>query len=142
MNFRSGLILVGLATFFTLASVEAQEPVDNSYTALAQANLEQARSAQDSTVAATTYQRALDLSLDGIAADTMNSQSYFLAARAYMGLGRYVEADEAFSKAEELWPEYVEETMLHRESGWVDTYNQGLEFTASDEVLGRLEGIV
>ena len=35
MNFRSGLILVGWAMLGATTSGEAQEPVDNSYTALA-----------------------------------------------------------------------------------------------------------
>ncbi|GMR12873.1 MAG: hypothetical protein BMS9Abin29_1067 [Gemmatimonadota bacterium] len=133
MNLRLGLILAGLGTFAVTASVEAQEPVDNSFTALAAANLESARTSPLPADAEVAYRRALELALDGIDAAPMNSQSHFQAARAYMGLGRYAEADSAFSRAEELWPEYLEETLLYRENGWVKAYNNALEFVDSDE---------
>ncbi len=133
MNFRLGLILAGLGTFIVTTSVEAQKPKDTAFTALASANLEAARTAALPTDAEAAYQKALELARDGIQADSMNSQSYFQAARAYMGLGRYAEADSAFNKAEELWPEYLEETLLYRENGWVEAYNDALALAASDE---------
>lgn len=133
MNFRLGLILAGSTVLFATTSVEAQEPVDNSFTALASVNLEAARTALLPTDAAISYQKALDLALDGIAAAPTNSRSHFQAARAYMGLGRYAEADTSYSKAEELWPDYLEETLLYRENGWVEMYNQGLDITDVDE---------
>ena len=85
MNFRLGLILVGLGTFFVTTSVEAQEPVDNRFTALASANLENARAALDPIEAEAAFQKALGLALNGIQSDPLNSQSHFQAARAYMG---------------------------------------------------------
>ena len=133
MNFRLGLILAGSTVLFATTSVEAQEPVDNSFTALASVNLEAARTALLPIDAEVSYQKALGLALDGIAASPTNSQSHFQAARAYMGLGRYAEADTSYSKAEELWPDYLEETLLYRENGWVEMYNQGLDITDVDE---------
>ncbi len=135
MNFRLGLILAGLGTFFVTTSVEAQEPVDNSFTALASVNLEAARTAMLPVDAQAAYQKALDLALEGIQAVPRNSQSHFQAGRAYMGLGRYAEADSSYSRAEELWPEYLEDTLLHRENGWVEVYNEALELTDVDEQM-------
>ncbi|MCH7565922.1 MAG: tetratricopeptide repeat protein [Gemmatimonadetes bacterium] len=133
MNFRLGLILAGSAMVFVSTSVEAQEPLDNKYTGLASISLEAARTAMLPIEAAAAYQKALDLALDGIAELPMNSQSHLQAARAYMGLGRYTEADASFSRTEELWPDYLEETLLFRESGWVDAYNEALELREVDE---------
>ena len=133
MNFRLGLILAGSAMVFVTTSVEAQEPLDNKYTGLASISLEAARTAMLPIEAAAAYQKALDLALDGIAELPMNSQSHFQAARAYIGLGRYTEADASFSRTEELWPDYLEETLLFRESGWVDMYNEALELREVDE---------
>ncbi len=120
MNFRLGLILAGLGTFFVTTSVEAQKPVDNGFTALASANLETARTAELPVDAEVAYQKALDLALDGIEAAPLNSLSHFQAARAYMGLGRYVEADSSYSRAETLWPDYLEDILIRRENGWVE----------------------
>lgn len=133
MNFRLGLILAGSAVLCAATSVEAQEPEDNKFTGLASISLEIARTAMLPIDATVAYQKALDLALDGIRALPMNSQSHFQAARAYMGLGRYAEADSSFSKAEELWPEYLDETLLHRENGWVEAYNEALELADVDE---------
>ena len=133
MNFRLGLILAGLGTFFVTTSVEAQKPVDNGFTALASANLETARTAELPVDAEVAYQKALELALDGIEAAPLNSLSHFQAGRAYMGLGRYAEADSSFSQAEALWPDYLEDTLLHRENGWVEAYNAALGFTDVDE---------
>lgn len=133
MNFRLGFILAGIATLCATASAGAQEPVNNRFTALAMASLEQARAAMDSSVAVTAYQRVVDLSLDGVLADPRNSQSHFHLGIAYMGLGLYVEADESFSKAEEMWPDYLEETAVYRENGWAMAYNEGLTLMDSDD---------
>ena len=133
MDFRSRLILVGVATLFTTASVDAQQPVDNSFTGLALVSLEQARSAGDSVTEAEAYGRALGMALDGIRSDPENSQSHAQAGQAYIGLGRYEEAVTAFDTAVELWPDYLNETMSYRENGWVNSYNKAIEYLDSDE---------
>ncbi|RMH13785.1 MAG: tetratricopeptide repeat protein, partial [Gemmatimonadetes bacterium] len=73
---------------------------------------------------------ALQISLDGIAADPDNPQSYFHAGVAYLGLKQYAQADSMLDKAEWIWPEYIEQIEPFRENAWIQAYN---------DALGRIE---
>lgn len=135
MTLRMGLILAGFTALLVTAPISAQEPPrNNSYTALAAAHLQEAQAAVgDDVAAAAAYERALGLSTDGIQSDPTNPQSHFHAGLALVGLGRYLEADSAFTRAEELWPEYLEETVLYRENGWIMAYNEGIGLMGTDD---------
>jgi tetratricopeptide (TPR) repeat protein len=71
--------------------------------------------------------RALELALEGIAADSTNPIHYFLAGVAYARLGRYESADSSFSAAQRIYPAYELDIEPEREAAWVSAFNAGVE---------------
>ena len=71
--------------------------------------------------------RALNLALEGIAADSTNPIHYFLAGAAYTRLGQFADADAMFRDAEGIYPAYEIEIEPEREAAWVQAFNAGIE---------------
>lgn len=71
--------------------------------------------------------RALQLALEGIAADSTNPIHYFLAGVSHARLGNYESADSMFSEAERIYPAYELQVEPERESAWVQAFNAGIE---------------
>ena len=71
--------------------------------------------------------RALELALEGVAADTANPIHYFLAGTAYARLGRYAEADRMLSTAERIYPAYELDVEPERAAAWAAAFNLGVE---------------
>jgi len=78
--------------------------------------------------------RALDLALEGVAADSANPIHYFLAGTAYARLDRPSEAAEMFGRAERIYPAYELDIEPEREAAWAAAFNAGLEaYEVGDE---------
>ena len=73
------------------------------------------------------YQEALTAALRAVNEDPNNPLAYLLAGRSHIGVGSYLAADSMLTRAEELWPEYLEETAAHRENAWITLFNESLE---------------
>jgi tetratricopeptide (TPR) repeat protein len=71
--------------------------------------------------------RALALSLEGIAADSTNPIHYFLAGVSHARLGNYASADSMFDVAERIYPAYEQQVEPEREAAWVLAFNAGIE---------------
>jgi tetratricopeptide (TPR) repeat protein len=142
MNIRGGLILTGLMMAGFAGPAFAQDPEDDNYTDLAAVHLQEAQNNEDDVEAAASYERALEILLDGIADRPKNSKLYFYAGIAHLGLQHYAEADRMFDRAEEMFPEYLTEpdgTDLYRENGWIQAYNAGLEQLNAGNEAGAVE---
>ncbi|MGE0160921.1 MAG: tetratricopeptide repeat protein [Gemmatimonadales bacterium] len=83
--------------------------------------------------------RALDLALEGIAADSTNPIHYFLAGVSYARLGRFASADSMFSSAERIYPAYELQVEPERESAWVQAFNAGIEAFDGGDWEGTIE---
>ncbi len=105
---------------------EGEPPRDNEHTAEAELFLFQAQQA-DGDDARQFYEQVLEAAYAGIEADPENSQSYFQAGVAYLGLEEYEQAGEMLDRAEEIYPRYVIDTELLREEAWIEAYNDGVE---------------
>lgn len=81
-------------------------------------------------------ERALELALEGLAADSTNPAHWFVAGVAHARLGQYEEADHKLAEAQRLYPAYELDTEPERESAWTEAFNRG---TAAYEI-GDLEG--
>ena len=73
------------------------------------------------------YRQAMDHLRPAMTSDADNAQVWLLAGMALAGLGELVEADQAFTRAEQLHPEYAEQIMSERESAWVVAFNKGIQ---------------
>lgn len=109
------------------------QPRDNDHTNSAELFLAQAVGAVDAADEAAKYRLALESAQAGIMADPNNPRSYFQAAQSFVGLEDFAGADSMFTKAEELYPDYVGETTPWREQGWIKAFNAGIvPFNAGD----------
>lgn len=143
MKVRYGLVLVtviammaggcasggGSASSGSVASrAEEGLPIrDNSNTRNADLFLMQAMQQGDEAQQQQRYQQALDAALAGITQSPDNPKSYFQAGQAYIGLGDYAAADSMLTRAEEMRPAYASETVVYREQGWINLYNDAIQ---------------
>jgi tetratricopeptide (TPR) repeat protein len=101
-------------------------PKNTKFSNSAQLLLAQAGGTEDSAKAAGLYQQALAQAEQGIAADSTNPVHYFIAGSAYAGLGEFDKANDAWNRAEQIYPAYVEEIDPLRESAWANAFNAGI----------------
>jgi len=85
------------------------------------------------------YDRALELLDEGRALEPDNPIHHYLAGWAEAMRGNYVEADEAFRVARELYPAYELEIEPRRESAWAEAYNAGIEAYAEGDIDGAIQ---
>jgi tetratricopeptide (TPR) repeat protein len=71
--------------------------------------------------------RALEIALEGIAADSMNPIHYFLAGAAQLRLNQYEDAHRTFTRAESLYPAYQLQIEPQRMAAWVQAYDRGVQ---------------
>ena len=83
--------------------------------------------------------RALQLVLEGIEADSANPIHYYLAGTAYARLGDEVAAGEMFAVAERLYPAYQLDIEPERERAWAIAFNEGIEAFDEGDVDRAIE---
>ncbi|TVP78049.1 MAG: hypothetical protein EA352_02665 [Gemmatimonadales bacterium] len=119
---------------------EGTEPVDNEY--VAEALLFQSQAAQLDEEEEEEFQRLMQRTLEsaqqGIESYPDNPQHYFQAGEAYFGMGDYEAAAEMFDRAEELYPRYIWETLLYRETAWVEIFNEGIDMLEAGDRDGAV----
>lgn len=108
---------------------EGTEPVDNEL--VAEAMLYQSQAAgldeEEEEEFERLMVRMLEAAQQGIEEYPDNPQHYFQAGEAYFGLEDYEAAAEMFDQAEELYPRYIWESLLYRETAWVEIFNEGID---------------
>lgn len=136
MKIRSGMILMvaavalGGCTGATAGAGPAAGPTSTSgrtYPPGTRPTESKFTTAAKAALITNNFQAALDQARQGIAADTVNPQHYFLAGQAQVGLGNIEAADSMFDIAERKYPAYVEETLEHRERAWQQALSKGAE---------------
>ncbi len=95
--------------------------------------------APDAENPAEIYQQALDAARNGVLQNPNNPLAYLLAGRAHIGLGQYLAADSMLTRAEQLYPQYLEQTVVHRENAWIDLFNASLEAADAAGTIQLLE---
>jgi tetratricopeptide (TPR) repeat protein len=78
--------------------------------------------------------RALEIALEGIAADSTNPIHYFLAGAAHLRLDQYEDADRTFARAELLYPAYQLQIEPQRMAAWVQAYDRGVQAYESGDM--------
>ena len=121
-------------------------PRDTGNTNTATFLLAQAEGAED---AADRYRSALEAALRAVDEGPGNPLGYLLAGRAYIGLGQhlppdsmitaYLAADSMLTRAEDLYPTYLEETGIDRENAWINLFNAAIGPLDSGETAQGIE---
>ena len=83
--------------------------------------------------------RALELALEGLAADPENPIHFFLAGVSYARLREYQKADAMFSEAQRIYPAYELDIESEREAAWAGAFNAGLEAYQAGDVEQTIE---
>lgn len=83
--------------------------------------------------------RALELALEGVAADPGNPAHWMVAGLAHARLSRYEEAHHAFTEAQRLYPAYELDIEPEREAAWTEAFNAGAVAYGAGDVAAALE---
>jgi len=86
-----------------------------------------------------SFQRALDLALEGIEAEPGNPIHYLLAGMAHLRLDDFPGADEMFEEAQRIYPAYELDIEPQREAAWGEAFNAGLAAYAEGDVERTIE---
>jgi tetratricopeptide (TPR) repeat protein len=84
------------------------------------------------------FDRALELALEGVAADPGNPVHYLLAGMSYLSLQDYAAADEMFDEAQRIYPGYELDIEPQREAAWGEAFNAGLAAYAEGDIDGTI----
>lgn len=123
---RSALMVVGLALTAPAAVQAQQEPSNTLHTRSMTLYLTEARNAGHPDDKTSALDKALEVGIEATREDAGNPQVWFLLGQVQLEKGNLAAADSALDRAEELWPEYRQETAPLRENAWVQAYNQGV----------------
>ena len=139
---RAGRIFLLLA-LMTPAFAQAQRPSNTMHTTSAELYL--TRGVQSSVPAEKQklLDEALEAALKGVQAAAGNSKTWFTLGRVYAARGDAVGADSAFDRAEQLWPEYKEDTEEERFRAFAMASNAGVAAIQANDLeaaLTALEG--
>lgn len=134
----AGLVLALSTTTTSLAAQMGGGPPKNQQTQAAERSIGLALLQSDPAQRENHLRTALQSALDALAENNQDAAGWFFAAQAYAGLGDLVGADTAFAHAERLYPGYAEEIAAHRESAWVDAYNEAVTAYQADDLAGSI----
>jgi len=138
---RSSMILGGAAALAMLAipkAVVAQEcvgekPRGGRWVTSAELYINMARRQADPQTAKERWQQAADVLEEGMVEQPDNPKNFALAGQAYAELGRYEEANEAFTHAESMWSCYDATMDTLRYFAWTKAWNLGVRYIQAGE---------
>lgn len=114
------------------------KPSENRYTRDANRAIGMAMLRQDEEEKREQYRIALENALLAIQENESNPRAWYLAGQAYANLGDIAGADSAFTRAETLYPPYVEELIPERETAWVMAYNEAVTAWQANDLAGAI----
>jgi Flp pilus assembly protein TadD len=139
---RLGRVSLALVLLLLLPmAAEAQR--DNRYTREATKFIGLAMTRQDADQRADMYRQAMAQLREGMQQEPSNARVWLLSGQVLAALGDMDEADQAFTRAVELHPEYAEEVAGEREAAWMEAFNAGIELMNAGDypaAIARMEG--
>ena len=140
---RRGSVIGAMAAvvLVTLPAVAAAQedcvgdkPRGGMYVSSAELYLTKARANPRPEDKAKLYQQAIDVLKDGFVRQPDNPRNYEMAGQAFVGLGDYVAADSAFTKAEDMWSCYAGPIDTLRYNAWVPAFNRGVGYAQQGDI--------
>lgn len=135
-----GLLLTSLlvVALFPAAASGQRRPSNNMWTRSAALYLDRAQKNQRMDEKRELLVQALEVIKEGIAQDPGNPQIWLLAGRTYVQLDSLAQADTAFTKAQELYPDYEKDIEAQRRNAWAARYNAGLAALQQQDIDGAI----
>lgn len=118
--------LLSAALLLMLLPLAAAAQDDNDFTREATKHIGLAMTRQDEAERLEMYRQALVELEKSMAEEPDHAKTWYLAGAVYAALGQFAEADAAFDKAVELYPEYQAEIATEREQAWIHAFNAGI----------------
>ena len=138
---RLFVLALGAALMPNLAAAQ-QEPRTSRYTAVGALAIQQAASMENDSLQAEAYRAALEVVYDGLANEDDNPEAYLQLGIVQVGLRNYLAAGNAFDRAEEMYPEYVDRdagTGASRFRAWLQAYTDGSARIEAQDPEGAIE---
>jgi len=139
---RVGALVLAVALVLPVAATAQNKPSNTMHTNSAELYLNQARKENRDEEKRELLEKALARAREGIAARADNPKAYLLAGQIQVMLGNLASADSMLDKAEELYPDYKDETENERMQAWVRGYNAGvtaMQANNVDEAITQFE---
>ncbi|MGH6943128.1 MAG: tetratricopeptide repeat protein [Geminicoccaceae bacterium] len=133
MNRCRGLAIALVAALLLPASAFAQKNEDNDYTEDAGKLIGVAMLQQDTAQRNQYYRDALVALQEGMQEEPDNARIWFIAGQAHAGLHHFEEADAAFDKVVELFPDLAADVDAEREAGWLEGFQAGVALMDADQ---------
>jgi tetratricopeptide (TPR) repeat protein len=139
---RLGRVTLALILLMLLPmAAEAQR--DNRQTREATKFIGLAMTRQDPAQRIGYYQQAMAQLREAMQQDAGNAKVWLLAGQVLAALGEMQEADQAFTRAVEIHPEYAEEVTGEREAAWMEAFNEGINLMNAQDyaaAIAKMEG--
>jgi tetratricopeptide (TPR) repeat protein len=142
MYFGTRLFVFAFAVALVPQLAAAQNPRVSRYTALSAGRIAEAQRIEDEELQLESWQEVLEAINTGIERDDDNPEAYLHLGIAQVGLSNYLAADSAFDRAEDMYPDYVDEeggTSPYRLNGWLQAYTDASARMAEQDVEGAVE---
>lgn len=127
IRFGGSTLTLTLSLLLLPAVAVAQKPKDTKQTKEAAKYVGLAMTRTDDASKQEMYQKGLEALKDALQKDADNPKVWYVAGQIQVGLHHYAAADSAFTKAEQLYPDYAQELESEREAGWIDAFTEGVD---------------
>jgi tetratricopeptide (TPR) repeat protein len=140
---RLGRVSLALVLLLLLLPMAAEAQRDNRYTREATKFIGLAMTRQEPGQRTDMYRQAMAQLREAMQQEPNNARVWLLSGQVHAALGEMEEADQAFTRAVELHPQYAEEVAGEREAAWMEAFNAGIELMNAGDYPGaiaRMEG--
>lgn len=119
--------LLAAALLLVPAVAQAQRPGNTVQTRSAELYLDRGERASVAEDKAKFFKQAIEVAQEGIEKQPDNAKTWFVLGKVHAAMGNATAADSAFDRAEQMWPDYVEETDPERMKAYVTAFNEGVQ---------------
>ncbi len=147
MSLRHSVILGGAIAVAMLAIPSAlksqdcvgKKPKGGRWVTSAELYMQQARSKAKPEDARKKWQETADVLEEGFEKQPDNPKNYMMAGQAYAELGRFEDADAAFTKAVDMWSCYTATVDTFRYRAWTKAWNLGVRYSQAEDDEAAIE---
>jgi tetratricopeptide (TPR) repeat protein len=135
---RLGALVLALAVTLPATAQAQRRPSNSMHTRSAEVYINNARGTSAADEKQEQLQKALEALNEGAEKDADNPRVWFLLGQVHAMLGNAADADSAFDRAEEMYPEYAKEIAPLRFDVWAREYNAGIAAIQANDMAGAI----
>lgn len=135
---RLGALVLALAVTLPANAQAQRKPSNSMQTRSAEVYINNARGTNAADEKRAQLEKALGVLNEGTEKDADNPRVWFLLGQVHAMLGNAADADAAFDRAEELYPDYAKEIAPFRFDVWAREYNAGIAAIQANDMAGAI----